>query len=47
MLDAHKSPDPAGFGPAFSTVDHLLTFTLLEKNAHEFNQRIWVAALDF
>eukprot|EP00973_Karenia_brevis_P065385 9084690-Karenia_brevis.AAC.1 len=47
ILDPQQSQDQAGFRKHFSTLDHLFTLTCLEEKGHEFNQKIWLAALDF
>ena len=46
-LDSRQTADQAGFRPGHSTIDHLFTFHLLRERAHEWNQNLWVAALDF
>ena len=47
QLDKQQPPDQAGFRPGRSTQDHLFTFHLLRERAREWNQPLWIAALDF
>ena len=47
ILDVCQSEDQAGFRKKFSTDDHLMTMTLIQEFAHEWNVPLWVSALDF
>eukprot|EP00959_Pyramimonas_sp_CCMP1952_P228013 4768163-Pyramimonas_sp.AAC.1 len=33
--------------PGRSTIDHLFAFSLIRERAREWNQPLWIAALDF
>jgi hypothetical protein len=46
-LDAQQSVDQAGFRSGFSTDDHLFALTQLQEKAFEWQQDIWIAAVDF
>ena len=47
VLDQRQPHDQAGFRPGHSTTDHLFTFHMVRERAREWNQPVWVAALDF
>jgi len=46
-LDREQSSDQAGFRHRYSTEDHLLTATLIQEIADEYQVPLWVATLDF
>ena len=39
--------DQAGFRPRFSTLHHLSAFVFIQEKAYEWQQPVWMAALDF
>ena len=43
----YQSPDQAAYRPGFSTVDHLLSLTLLVESAKEWQQDLWLGLVDF
>ena len=47
LLDRQQSIDQAGFRPNFSTLHHISTFVFISEKAFEWQQPVWVAALDF
>ena len=47
ILEKHQSKDQAGFRKGFSTTDHLWTVAQVREKANEWQQPLWVAALDF
>ena len=47
ILDLQQCPDQAGFRRKYCTEDHLLTLTIIQEKAEEWQQYVWIAALDF
>ena len=47
ILDTAQCPDQAGLRHQLSTEDHLFRFAVFEEKASEWQQPLWVAALDF
>ena len=47
LLDAHQTPDQAGFRHDFSTDDHLFATRILGEQSHEWQLPLWVSAIDF
>ena len=47
LLDYHQTPDQAGFRHNYSTTDHLFTTTIIHERAREWQQPLWVSAVDF
>ena len=46
-LDENQSYEQAGFRKGFSTADHLQTLTQLIEKIQEFNQKLYIAFIDF
>eukprot|EP00973_Karenia_brevis_P074174 10308140-Karenia_brevis.AAC.1 len=46
-LESEQAVDQAGFRSGYSTDDLLFTFTLLQEKIVEWQQDLWVAAVDF
>ena len=46
-LDIRKPPDWGGFRCSLQTVDHLVTFRMLEQTYKERGLNMWIATVDF
>ena len=43
----HQSVDQAAYRAGFSTVDHMLTVSMLIEKSREYNCPLWIALVDF
>ena len=47
ILDREQSSDQAGFRPGYSVDDHLFTVVMLVEKLNEYQQPLWICAVDF
>ena len=47
ILDREQSSDQAGFRPGYSVDDHLFTVVMLIEKMNEYQQPLWICAVDF
>jgi hypothetical protein len=47
ILDREQSSDQAGFRPGYSVDDHLFTVVMLIEKLNEYQQPLWICAVDF
>ena len=47
MLDKYQTIDQAGFRQGLSTVHHLFALMQLQEKCQEWQQNVWIAAIDF
>ena len=47
IIISEQSPDQAAYRKGYSTVDHMMAITLLTEGCAEWNQKLWVALVDF
>lgn len=47
IMDENQPPEQAGFRANYSTIDHIHTINQVIEKTHEFNQRLYVAFIDY
>ena len=46
-LDPLQPEDQGGFRESYQTLDHFVTYSLIEQNCQEWSVKIWLATNDF